>query len=122
MVDVKEAAARGIVVCNVRNYADTVPEHVFALIFALRRNLFAYRDSVRAGRWQTSSQFCFFDYPIGDLAGATIGIVGRGSLGSAVADMANAFRMDVLFAGRKGDAAPPSPYACPSPRFCAGAT
>jgi glycerate dehydrogenase len=111
MVDVKAATARDIVVSNVRNYAtDTVPEHVFALIFALRRSLFAYRDSVRAGRWQAASQFCFFDHPIGDLAGATIGIVGRGSLGTAVAGIAQAFRMEVLFAGRKGDASPPPPY------------
>lgn len=111
MVDVKAAAARGIVVSNVRNYAtNTVPEHVFALIFALRRSLLAYRDSVRAGRWQTASQFCFFDHPIGDLAGSTIGIVGRGSLGGAVAKIAEAFRMEVLFAGRKGDPAPAAPY------------
>ncbi len=111
MVDVAAAAARGIVVSNVRNYAtDTVPEHVFALIFALRRNILAYRDSVRAGRWQTASQFCFLDHPIGDLAGATIGIVGRGSLGNAVADIARAFRIEVIFAGRKGGPAPDAPY------------
>ncbi len=111
MVDVKAAAARGVVVSNVRNYAtDTVPEHVFALIFALRRSLLPYRDSVRAGRWQTASQFCFLDHPIRDLAGSTIGIVGRGSLGGAVADIARAFRMEVLFAGRKGDPAPAAPY------------
>jgi glycerate dehydrogenase len=111
MVDVAAAKARGIVVSNVRDYAaTTVPEHVFALIFALRRSLLAYRDSVRAGRWQSASQFCFFDHPIGDLAGSTLGVVGRGSLGRAVADIARAFRMEVLFAGRKGDAAPASPY------------
>lgn len=111
MVDVKAAAARGIVVSNVRDYAtDTVPEHVFALIFALQRSLLAYRESVRGGRWQTASQFCFLDHPIRDLAGSTIGIVGRGSLGRAVAEIARAFRMEVLFAGRKGDPAPASPY------------
>ncbi len=111
MVDVKAAKAGGVVVSNVRDYATTtVPEHVFALIFALRRSLLAYRDSVRSGRWQTSSQFCFLDHPIGDLAGSTIGIVGRGSLGRAVADIARAFRMEVLFAGRKGDPAPSEPY------------
>jgi glycerate dehydrogenase len=111
MVDVKAARERGIIVSNVRDYATTtVPEHVFALIFALRRSLLAYRDSVRAGRWQTASQFCFLDHPIGDLAGSTIGIVGRGSLGRAVADIARAFRMEVLFAGRKGDPAPPEPH------------
>jgi glycerate dehydrogenase len=111
MVDVKAAAARGIVVSNVRDYATTtVPEHVFALLFALRRSLLAYRDSVRDGRWQTASQFCFFDHQIRDLAGSTIGIVGRGSLGTAVARIAEALRMEVVFAGRKGDPSPPAPY------------
>ena len=110
MVDVAAAKARGIVVSNVRDYArTTVPEHVFALIFALRRSLLAYRDSVRAGRWQSASQFCFFDHPIGDLAGSTLSIVGRGSLGTAVADIGRALGMDVLFAGRKGDSAPAAP-------------
>jgi len=110
MIDVAAASARGIVVSNVRDYArTTVPEHVFALIFALRRSLLAYRDSVRAGRWQTASQFCFFDHPIGDLAGSTIGIVGRGSLGSAVAGIARALGMDVLVSGRKGDPSPAAP-------------
>lgn len=110
MVDVAAARERGIVVSNVRDYArTTVPEHVFALIFALRRSLLAYRDSVRDGRWQSASQFCFFDHPIGDLAGSTIGIVGRGSLGKAVADIARALRMEVIFAGRKGDPDPKAP-------------
>lgn len=105
MVDLAACAARGIVVSNVRDYAwTTVPEHTFALIFALRRSLLAYRDSVRDGRWQTSSQFCFLDHPIGDLAGATIGIIGGGALGSAVGDIARALGMTVLFAARKGEA------------------
>src|SRR3546814_5664998 len=61
---------RGIVVTNVRNYAgNTVPEHTFALMLALRRSLVAYRDSVKAGRWQESGQFCYFDYPIRDQIG-----------------------------------------------------
>lgn len=106
IVDLDTCSARGIVVSNVRDYArTTVPEHVFALIFALRRSLFAYHDSVRRGRWQTATQFCFFDHPIGDLAGSTIGIIGRGALGQAVADIARALRMNVLFAGRKGEGA-----------------
>ena len=105
MIDLGACAERGIVVSNVRDYArTTVPEHTFALIFALRRSLLAYRDSVQAGRWQTASQFCFFDHPIGDLAGSTIGIVGSGALGGAVADMARALGMTVLIAGRKGAA------------------
>ncbi len=59
-VDLTAATARGIAVTNVRNYATTtVPEHVLALILALRRNLVAYRDSVRTGRWQETNQFCY---------------------------------------------------------------
>jgi glycerate dehydrogenase len=50
-----------------------VPEHAFALIFALRRNLMAYREDVLNGRWQKEEQFCFFDYPIRDLHGSTLG-------------------------------------------------
>lgn len=104
IVDVAHCAGRGIVVSNVRDYAlTTVPEHTFALIFALRRSLLAYRDSVAAGRWQTSSQFCFLDHPIGDLAGASIGIVGGGALGTAVGDMARALGMVVSYAARKGE-------------------
>ncbi|RQR57248.1 D-2-hydroxyacid dehydrogenase [Burkholderia sp. Bp9125] len=107
-VDLHACAARGIVVTNIRGYAArTVPEHTFALIFALRRSLVAYRDAVRAGRWLDSGQFCFFDFPIRDLAGATLGIVGDGVLGRAVAGIALALGMRVLFAdhGDRSDAA-----------------
>lgn len=100
-VDLDACAARGIVVSNVRAYANrTVPEHTFALILALRRNLLSYRQAVRDGRWAAASQFCLFDYPIGDLAGSTLGIVGRGVLGEAVGRIGAAFSMEVLFAAR----------------------
>lgn len=102
-VDIAACKARGIVVSNIRNYAvNTVPEHTFALIFALRRSICAYRDAVRAGRWQEAQQFCFFDYPIKDLAGSTLGIIGDGALGQAVANMARGLGMRVIFAGYKG--------------------
>ncbi|MDR3379365.1 D-2-hydroxyacid dehydrogenase [Cupriavidus basilensis] len=102
-VDLRACAARGICVSNVRNYAvHTVPEHTFALIFALRRSLHAYCDAVRAGRWQASGQFCFHDYPIHDLAGSTIGIVGGGTLGRAVGEIARLLGLKVLYAARKG--------------------
>lgn len=102
-VDLKACAKRGIVVSNIRNYAvNTVPEHTFALIFALRRSICAYRDAVRAGRWQDAGQFCFFDHPIRDLAGSTLGVIGDGVLGQAVAAMGRALGMRVLFAGFKG--------------------
>lgn len=102
-VDIAACRERGIVVSNIRNYAvHTVPEHTFALIFALRRSICAYRDAVRAGRWIESDQFCFFDYPIRDLAGATLGIIGDGVLGQAVAGVGRALGMRVLFSGYKG--------------------
>jgi glycerate dehydrogenase len=103
MIDLAAAAARGITVTNVRNYAvHTVPEHTFALILALRRSLLAYRDSVARGRWQNAAEFTFFDHPVRDLAGSTLGIVGDGVLGKAVAELGKAFRMEVLFSDYKG--------------------
>lgn len=103
VVDVKACAERGIAVSNIRSYAvNTVPEHTFALILALRRSIVAYRDSVRAGRWQEAGQFCYFDHPIRDLAGSTLGVIGDGALGRSVADLGRAFGMKVLFAAYKG--------------------
>lgn len=102
-IDLATCQARGILVSNIRGYAvHSVPEHTFALIFALRRNLLAYRDAVRAGRWAESGMFCFFDYPIRDLAGSTLGVIGSGALGQAVAGIGRALGMQVLFAERKG--------------------
>ncbi len=102
-VDLAWCRAHGIVVSNIRGYAaHTVPEHALALMLALRRNLPAYRQDVEAGRWQQSSMFCFFDHPIRDLHGATLGLIGCGVLGEGVARLAGAFGMRVLRAARKG--------------------
>jgi glycerate dehydrogenase len=104
-VDLEYCRARGIVVSNIRGYAvHTVPEHAIALMLALSRNLVAWRESVQAGRWQQSEQFCYFDHPIRDLHGATLALVGSGSLGEGVARLAEAFGMRVLRAERKGAA------------------
>jgi glycerate dehydrogenase len=104
VIDVPYCREAGIAVANIRNYAvHTVPEHAFALILALRRNLLAYRADVEAGVWQKSDQFCFFTHPIGDLHGATLGIVGEGAIGQGTAAIARGFGMKVLFA----DHAPP---------------
>ena len=69
---------------------------MIALIFALRRNLVAYVADVRAGRWGKVNQFCFFDYPIHDIAGSTLGIIGYGALGKSVAKRAEALGMKML--------------------------
>ena len=96
-VDLDACRARGIVVANIRGYAvHTVPEHVLALLLALSRNLLGYRQAVAAGNWQRSDQFCCFDYPIRDLHGATLALIGSGSLGNGVARLAEAFGMRVL--------------------------
>lgn len=103
VVDLAAAHERSIVVSNIRNYAvNTVPEHTFALILALRRSILAYHQSVSRGRWQEAGQFCYFDYPVRDLAGSTLGIIGDGVLGKAVADIARGFGMKVLFSDYKG--------------------
>jgi len=97
IVDLAACRSRNIVVQNIRNYANaSLPEHVFALILALRRNLFAYRADVDAGRWQRAEHFCLLDHPIRDLAGSTLGLVGFGALGKAVAALGVAFGMRVL--------------------------
>jgi glycerate dehydrogenase len=102
-VDLAACTARGIAVSNIRNYAvNTVPEHTFALIFALRRNICAYRQSVAEGAWQKAGQFCYFDYPVNDIAGATLGIIGDGALGQSVAAIGRALGMRVLFSSYKG--------------------
>ncbi len=97
VVDKAYCKEAGIAVVNIRNYAfNTVPEHVVALMFALRRNLLAYVEDVRAGRWGKVNQFCFFDHPIRDIAGSTMGVVGFGAIGRAVAKRAECLGMKVL--------------------------
>jgi glycerate dehydrogenase len=100
--DIDACRERGIVVSNVRGYAtNTVPEHAFALILALRRGIVGYRQDVIDGRWQQEDQFCFFTHPINDLAGSTLGIIGEGALGQGVAQLGQAFGMRTLFAAHK---------------------
>jgi len=102
-VDLDCCRERGVSVANIRNYAvHAVPEHVFMLILALRRNLLAYREDLRQGLWQQASQFCLFTHPLRDLHGSTLGIIGYGALGQAVARLGEAFGMRWLAAEHKG--------------------
>jgi len=106
-IDIESCRRRGIAVANIRNYAvHTVPEHVFAMVLALRRSLLAYRHDVEQGVWQKSEQFCFFTHPIGDLHGSTLGIFGEGAIGQATAAIARGFGMHVLFADHEPPKAP----------------
>ena len=102
-IDVKAAQEHNITVCNVRGYSTpSVTQHVFALILALRTRIHEYDRDVKAGKWQQARDFCFLDYPIHELSGQTLGIIGYGDLGRSVESIANAFDMDVLIADHKG--------------------
>lgn len=100
-VDLAYCRSHNIAVCNTRGYAvNSLPEHALMLMLALRRNLIAYRNDVKAGRWHEAKQFCLLDHPIGDLRGATLGIVGFGTLGKSMAQVGRAIGMEVLVAVR----------------------
>ena len=103
-IDLNAAAEKGISVCNVRSYATpSVVQHVFTLLLSLTTHYDAYTHDVKAGEWSRSQHFCLLDYPVRELAGKTIGIVGYGELGKAVASIAEAFGMQVLIAKRNSE-------------------
>lgn len=104
-VDLAYCKANGIAVSNIRGYAvHTLPEHVFMLVLALRRNLLGWREDVKAGLWQQADQFCLFTRPISDIYGTTLGLIGLGVLGQSVRRIAEAFGMQVLVAEHKNAA------------------
>lgn len=102
-VDIEACRRRGIAVANVRNWSRSVPEHVFALILALRRGLLSYHDAVQGGAWLRAENYTLLLEPMPlSLSGSTLGLIGYGGLGRAVALLAQAFGMKVLIAERKG--------------------
>jgi glycerate dehydrogenase len=101
-VDLAYCRTHNIAVCNTRGYAvSSLPEHALMLMLALRRNLIAYRDDVRAGRWHEAQKFCLLDHPISDLRETVLGIVGCGTLGQAMAQLGRVIGMEVIVAERK---------------------
>ena len=97
VVDVSAAAAHGIVVTNVPAYStDAVAQHVFALLLTCVSRVHEYHAQIQQGRWQTSPDFCFYAGAMEELSGKTLGIVGFGNIGQAVARIALAFGMRVL--------------------------
>ena len=102
-IDLEYCQSNGILVSNIQGYAtQSVPEHVIAMLFALKRNLKGYHQDIERDVWQRDKQFCFFTHPIQDIAGSTLGIFGSGSLGQATGVLAKAIGMQVMFAERKG--------------------
>jgi len=103
-VDLRAATRHNIKVCNVRAYATaSVVQHVFSLILSLNRKLQSYQHSVQKGDWTHSDFFCYFGEPISDLENKTLGIIGFGELGKAVAKVAETFGMRVLIAKRNAE-------------------
>ncbi|MDO4694074.1 MAG: D-2-hydroxyacid dehydrogenase [Eikenella sp.] len=101
-IDIQTAREQGIRVCNIPGYGnDSVAEHAFMLMMALMRQLPAYQRDVAAGLWASSPHAFYFGAPIRDLNGKTLGIFGRGGIGTALAQRAEAFGMRVIFGEHK---------------------
>ncbi|WP_421864045.1 2-hydroxyacid dehydrogenase [Motiliproteus sp.] len=102
-VDLQAAAKQGVVVSNCQGYGTaSVVQHTLCLMLALATRLPDYSAAVQRGDWGRSEQFCLLDFPIMELAGKTLGIVGYGELGQGVARIAEALGMEVLIAARPG--------------------
>lgn len=101
-VDLAAAKSLGIAVCNVAGYSTpSVVQHTFTLLGNLMTNMHRYIADCQLGRWQQSDMFCRLDYPISELQDKTFVIVGYGSLGQAVASVAQAFGANVIIAEQK---------------------
>jgi glycerate dehydrogenase len=109
VVDLAAARERGIPVTNVPAYSTpSVVQATFALLLELTHQVGHHADGVRAGRWAASPDFSYCDFPLVELAGLTLGIVGFGRIGRAVADVAGAFGMNVLVHNPSPKSAPPN--------------
>lgn len=97
VVDVAAAKAKNIPVTNIPTYGtQSVAQFAFALLLEICHHVAHHSDAVHAGRWANCPDFCFWDYPLIELAGKTIGIIGYGRIGQATGKLANAFGMNVI--------------------------
>lgn len=97
VVDINAATKQGIIVTNIPTYGTaSVAQYVFALLLELCHHVGHHNTAVQSGRWTNGRDFCFWDYPLIELSGKTMGIIGYGRIGRATADIARAFGMQVL--------------------------
>jgi glycerate dehydrogenase len=97
IIDTDTAKKNGVIVTNVPGYSTaSVVQLTFALLLELTLHVQRHSDSVMDGKWARSADFCFWDFPLIELADKTIGIIGFGSIGEKVADVATAFGMNVI--------------------------
>lgn len=100
-IDVAYCAAHGITVCNAPGYStEAVAQHTFALMLAILNRVGEYNQTVKEGDWIKSRTFSYFPFPLYELAGKTLGIVGYGAIGKRVAAIGKAFGMRVLVHNR----------------------
>lgn len=105
IIDVDAALERGVVVTNVPAYGTvSVAQHVFALILEFAHRVGHHSETVRQGRWSKSADWCYWDYPLIELNGLTLGIVGFGRIGQEVAKIARGFGMHVIAYSRSATA------------------
>lgn len=105
IVDIQAAKEHGITVTNVPDYATaSVAQHVFALLLEIATHVGHHNDAVQTGRWSSSPDFTFWDYPLMELNGKTFGVLGYGRIGKATGKIALAFGMHVIAydRGREG--------------------
>lgn len=97
VVDIEAARRRGVVVTNIPTYGtDAVAQFAFAMLLEIAHHVQHHSDAVKEGRWTNHQDFCFWDYPLIELAGKTMGIIGYGRIGQAAARIARAFGMQVI--------------------------
>lgn len=102
IIDVKAAREKGVIVSNIPDYGSySVAQLTLALLLELCHHVQRHSDSVHEGKWASSKDWCFWDYPLVELAGKTMGIIGFGSIGQKVGDMATAFGMKLLGTARR---------------------
>jgi glycerate dehydrogenase len=102
VIDISAATEKGIIVTNIPAYStESVAQMVFAHILNIYQQVKHHSDEVHQGRWSSNKDFCFWDYPLTELKGKKIGIVGLGHIGNAVARIAIAFDMKVYAATSK---------------------
>lgn len=101
IIDVDAAGKKDIIVSNIPDYGSySVAQLTMALLLELCHHAQRHSDSVREGKWAASKDWCYWDYPLVELAGKNMGIIGFGSIGQKVGDMATAFGMNLLGAAR----------------------
>lgn len=103
VVDLQAASHRGIIVTNIPSYGtDSVAQFTMALLLELCHHVGAHSDAVKEGAWSRCPDFCFWNYPLMELSGKKMGIIGFGRIGQAVARLAAAFGMEILAYGHRG--------------------